>query len=270
MTRSAQIMIDSERSIDEIARSVEGVLGVRLSRGSDDSEFEYSGRSADLNLLLGEIGLKSAGRANFEDYRYELDVTPRDLRAQEEWDRWVREQAVPLFDALRVMGVPMMLVSNAEAKVADYSPPVPGSPAPWGSGRAWRGVPGPYRHVHVLASSRAPLDEFAAAVGRALSVPLEVHTGDWATYDFNGPDLSVMVGPNICPQDWGWLNATYQYDIAMRPVGLNSREEWNAWIATRGQDIFEALKPLASALALTDGTEFLVAAYGPGQDVESK
>lgn len=257
------VFIDSDCTLGALATLAGPALGATFGLPRNKPEDAYEATTERAYLQLRENALVSLDDIDFEGYRYQLRAFPLELDSREEWEQWAMEHGPELFQSLDRLGVPLMLVIDLERKLAEFWPET--VPLSARSNMAYLGSPGLHRMVHVFIATSAGTDALAESVGNALGLEFErqrlVPNLDAYSHR-SASDHLVLWTPSQLTTPPDVLEA-YGYDLSMRPLTVNTRREWDQWIATRGRQIFDALKTLGCPLLVMDGEKIRLAEYRP-------
>lgn len=126
MSRSTDIFIAADTTLTTAVSEFETILGLELHKVSNEEETWYEYKSPAILLQLSEHHFEADQGLNFPEYRHHISIYPgtRDQRTEEDWHKWRKAQANPVFEKLKSTGkYKLMMVDDLQVLLAQYDLP---------------------------------------------------------------------------------------------------------------------------------------------------
>ena len=122
MSKTTDIFVDSEKSLDSLVKDVESLLNVGLQLVCEHQENWYEFRNSQVSMTLGEHEFDSDRDLNFEDYRYWISIRSLNFQTEAEHQKQRDDFANLLFEKLKATRqYSLMLVEDLQVKLEEFS-----------------------------------------------------------------------------------------------------------------------------------------------------
>jgi hypothetical protein len=124
MSTATDIFVDSHESLEDFVGELESLLNIKAKRFSRGEDIWYELKGERTLLIVVEHDLVNDSGMNFEDYRYEVEVSAINIiKDPDERLKWQNEAARMVFNKLKEMGkYPILLVDNLQVKLDAFHP----------------------------------------------------------------------------------------------------------------------------------------------------
>lgn len=222
----------------------------------------YTGGDRRLHLQLSQNFLRTLGGEDQDNYGYVVIISVGDYYLAEEWDlewqAWAEAYSEEILDQLGPLQRRILIGGDLASGPRLWIPPTE-APVP-----QWHGLPGLERRVHILIAPPPKMAHLAEKISELLQLPLDARPiGRCQHYEYDDKTMSVELDWIQFPDEWAAGIDGCRFDLAIRPKGIATRRDWDAWIAAHGRAMFEQLKPLARPMILTDGEVTKLDDYHP-------
>lgn len=124
MSWSIAIFAQAEVSLEEFAQQLEELWGVHLELQAGQGERVYWYGCDNVVTYVGVHTLVNDRGLDFESYRYDITLWPRNHHLQEVRQRWRDECAPTLFNSLKAtQRYDLLMVEEVQFKLMEYHPP---------------------------------------------------------------------------------------------------------------------------------------------------
>lgn len=123
MSISMGVFVDTEISLEDLAKEVGELLGLKFVYQKDEYDEWYAVRTDEglFDIVINDA--ENDRDLNFEDYKYEVRFWENRDKEPEERERLRTEVGRKIFEKLKSIGkYPLMYVYDAQQKLDEYRP----------------------------------------------------------------------------------------------------------------------------------------------------
>lgn len=122
MSKTTDIFVDSEKSLDSLVKDVESLLNVSFKFVGDNEESWYEFSNSQISMTLGNHEFESDIDLNFEDYPYWINIRSLNFQTEAEHHKQRDDFANFLYEKLKATRqYSLMLVEDLQVKLEEFS-----------------------------------------------------------------------------------------------------------------------------------------------------
>jgi len=123
MKRPVNILVDSDKSLDDLVEEMRSVLGFDFQRVIDQGRIYYKFCGPNVFVYVDRNDYENDGKINFQDYIYDIEVEVFNIYDLEEREQYAREVGWFIFEKLReTQSYRLMLVRQSTDQVGRVHP----------------------------------------------------------------------------------------------------------------------------------------------------